>query len=89
MKSLLFQDGAVFTEPPGCSAIPCRTEVPFTLKKGGRLYQYVLRDKIEVEDPYLVLVKAQAFAIRAGENNAGRSPERSVKDFLLKSDVVI
>jgi hypothetical protein len=48
-----------------------------------------MRDKVAVEDPYLVLVKAAGFAIRQSEPYAGRVPARSVRDILIKSTVVI
>lgn len=86
-KSLLFTNTLPFNVPPGCS--PCRQEVTFTIRKHGRLYTFVLRDKIVVEDPYLVMVKAEAFAIGQGEPYAGIPPERAVRDFLIKSNVVI
>jgi hypothetical protein len=86
-KSLLFSGALPYSEPPGCG--PGRQEVPITLQKYGRLYKFVLRDKIAVEDPYLVLVKAIAFAVQEGEPYAGQPPERSVRDFLIKSGVVI
>lgn len=89
MKSLLFQGVTPYIEPPGCSAIPCRTEVTVHLRKDGRIYQYTLRDKIVPEDPYLVLVKAAAFAQQTGEAYNGTPPERSVKDFLIKDKVLI
>jgi hypothetical protein len=47
-----------------------------------------IRDKIVVEDPYLVLVKAEAFAISQGEPYNGSVPSRTVRDFLIKSAVV-
>jgi hypothetical protein len=86
-KSLLFTGVLPYSEPSGCG--PGRKEVPITLEKYGRLYKFVLRDKIAIEDPYLVLMKAAAFAIQEGEPYAGRTPERSVRDFLIKSAVVI
>lgn len=86
-KSLLFTDTLPFGVPPGCS--PCRQEVVYTVRKFGRLYTFKLRDKITVEDPYLVMVKAEAFAIQQGEPYAGIPPERAVRDFLIKSNVVI
>lgn len=90
MKSLLFQPGATpFTEPDGCGAIPCRTEVPINVRKNGRIYRFILRDKVIPEDGYLALVKAVAFAIQLNEPYAGSSPERSVKDFMVKNNVVI
>lgn len=90
MKSLIYQPGAtVFTEPPECAALPCRTEVPITVRKFGRLYHFVLRDKVVPEDPYLILVRAAAFAIAEGEPYAGKSPDRAIKDFLIKDSLVI
>lgn len=90
MKSLLFQPGMTpLIEPSKCGAIPCRSEVPINLRKDGRLYQFVLRDKVVPEDAYIPLVKAIAFSIQQNEPYAGQSPKRSVKDFLVKSNVVI
>jgi hypothetical protein len=85
-KSLLFTGVLPYSDPPGCG--PGRTEIPATIRKNGRLYKYIIRDKIVVEDPYLVLVKACAFAIAQGEPYSGLPPERSVRDFLIKQNVV-
>lgn len=85
-KSLLFAPNQVLTEPATCK--PGRDEVRATLRKDGRLYNVVIRDKIVVEDPYLVLVKAAAFAVSENEPYMGRSTPRAVKDFLLKSSVI-
>lgn len=90
MKSLLYQAGAVpFSEPSGCGALPCRDEVRISLRKEGRLYQFVLREQVVPEDAYLPMVKAIAFAIQENEPYAGRPLGRSVKDFLVRSNVVI
>mgnify|MGYP000861741509 CR=1 FL=1 len=90
MKSLLFQPGTLpFQQPVGCSNEPCRTEVKFALRKDGRIYRFAVRDKIMPEDALFVLVKAAAFAIQQGEPYNGRTPTRTVKDFLIKSSVVI
>ena len=90
MKSLLFQTGTTpFIEPAGCGAIPCRNEVPITIRKDGRLYKFVLRDQIVPEDAYLPMVKAIAFAVQQNEPYAGKFPERSVRDFLVRNNVVI
>jgi hypothetical protein len=86
-KSLLFTDTLPFGIPPGCE--PCRQEATVTIRKFGRLYRFVLRDKVTVEDPYLVLVKAEAFAIQQGEPFAGSVPDRSLRDVLVKSNVQI
>jgi hypothetical protein len=85
-RSLIFADTAL-AQPPGCG--PCRQEVTIKIRKDGREYIMVLRDKIAVDDPYLVMVKAVAFAIREGEPYSGRTPSRGVRDFLIKSAVVI
>jgi hypothetical protein len=86
-KSLLFTGDLPYSDPPGCSS--ARAEVPMTIRKDGRLYKFVVRDKITVEDPLLVLVKAAAFSIRTGEPYAGGTPDRSVRDFLIRSNIVI
>jgi hypothetical protein len=87
MRSLLFSSRSPHAEPLVCAA--GRQEVPITIKKHGRLYRLVLRDKICVEDPYLVLVKAEAFAIRTGEPYAAPPPPRTVRDWLIKSSLVV
>lgn len=89
MKSLLFQGVTPFVEPPTCSALPCRTEIPITIRKNGKLYQFVLRDKIVPEDAYLILVKAAANALRTGAASVATPPARAVRDFLIKDSVVI
>lgn len=86
-KSLLFTGELPFVVPPGCG--PCRQESTVTIRKYGRLYTLKLRDKIAIEDPYLVLVKAEAFAIQQGEPYSGLTPSRTVRDFLIKSSVQI
>lgn len=89
MRSLLYQGLTPFEEPPTCAAIPCRTEVPVTIRKNGKLFRFVLRDKLIPEDMYLVLVKAAAFALQSGTANAALPPARAVRDFLIKDSVVI
>jgi hypothetical protein len=48
----------------------------------------MLRDKIAPEDPYLVMVKAAAFSIQHNEPYNGTPIPRSVKDFLIKTNLV-
>lgn len=88
MKSLLYQDVTPLTVPPGCS-LGERVEVPVSIRKNGRIYRFMLRDKIVPEDLLNIMVKAAAFAIQQGEPYAGTPPPRSVKDFLIKTDTVI
>lgn len=88
MKSLLYQtDATPFTVLASCG--PGRQEVTRTIKKNGRLYNLVLRDKIVVDDIYLIMIKAIAFATAQGEPYSGQPPQRSVRDFLIKSNVFI
>lgn len=87
MKSLLFSDSSPFVQPPSCG--PCRIDREVSVRKDGRIYRFRLRDKIVVEDPFLVMVKAEAFSIAANEPYMGRPPPRSIRDFLLRSNVVI
>ena len=87
MKSLLFQGVTPFVEPEFCA--PGRTEIPITIRQQGRLYKFVLRDRIAPEDPYLVLVRAAAHSIQTGEPYNGTPPNRGVRDFLIKQSVVI
>lgn len=87
-RSLLYQPNATLQVPPGCGLCD-RTEVPVSLRKNGRIYRFVLRDKVVVEDIILVMMKAAAFAISQGEPYAGTPPPRSLKDFLIKQDTVI
>jgi len=89
MKSLLFQGNTVLSVPSSCVVLPCRQEINVSIRKGNRLYNYVVRDKIVPEDPYLMMVKAAAFAIRVGEPYNGTPPTRALKDFLIKDSVVI
>ena len=86
-KSILFSGTLPYTEPESCK--PGRQEVFVNLKKDGRMYRFVVRDKIAIEDPYLVMVKATAFAISQGEPYAAQVPERSVRDFLIKQNIQI
>jgi len=87
-KSLLFVPGALpFDLPPGCT--PCRNEQQIVIRKFGRLYTLTLRDKIAVEDPFLNMVKAEAFALQQGEPYAGLTPDRTFRDTLIKSNLII
>jgi len=85
---LLYQDSDQNVIPPGC-ALGERVEVPISIRKDGRIYRFMLRDKIVPEDLLGIMVKAAAFAISQGEPYAGTPPPRSVKDFLIKQDVIV
>lgn len=84
-KSLLFSQGFELLEPDGCG--PCRREETVRLRKNGKIYTLVLRDKAVIEDPYLVQVKAAIYAQQVREPYMGRIVSRSVRDFLIKTSV--
>lgn len=85
MKSLLARQEARAQALGACALT--RQERRVTVQKHGRLYTFLARDKVAVEDPYLVLVKAEAFALQQGESYQGQAPSRALKDFLLKTNV--
>lgn len=87
MISLLHQPDAPFDIPPGCEA--GRREDRRRFLKNGKIYTMVWRDKVVIEDPYLVMVRATAYAIRTNEPYGARTPRRDYRDYLLKSSVVI
>lgn len=77
----------VFDVPEACE--PCRVESTFTVLIGGKLYRFVARDRVVPEDPYLVAIKAAAYSLARTEEYRGTPPPRSVRDFLVKADIVI
>jgi hypothetical protein len=87
MMTLLKQPDAPFTEAPGCG--PGRNETVQRFIKNGKVYTMVWRDKITIEDPYLVLVKTSAYGVRTNEPYGGRTPRRAYRDYLIKSSLVI
>jgi hypothetical protein len=88
VKSLLFQPSPPLKEPPGCG--PCRKEIKITYRHvSGRLVTMTLRDKVSVEDPYIMAIKAAAHAIMTVEPLAAQPVQRSLKDFLIKNSVTI
>jgi hypothetical protein len=87
MKSLLFQGNTNFIEPEVCGA--GRVEISVNIRHQGRFYRMVARDRIAPEDPYLVLIRAQAHALQTGEAYNGTPPSRQVRDFLIKQTLII
>jgi hypothetical protein len=87
MISKLYQPDSPFELPDGCET--GRKETTKRYFKNGKVYTMVWRDKTVIEDPYLVLVKTAAYAIRTNEPYGGNPPKRSYKDFLIKSSLVI
>ena len=87
MRSLLYQGNTPLSEPLTCGL--GRNEAEVVLQHNGRKYILQLHDKVAIEDPYLTMVRATAFAIGQGEPYNGKSPERSLKDYLIKDNLVI
>lgn len=87
MRSLAFRTPAVvpFIDPPGCG--PGRAETRRVVRKGGRLYTVIVREKVVVDDPYLVAVRAAAYAIRTGEEYPATATPRALRDFLIRDNV--
>ncbi len=61
-----------------------RTEVSIPVRRGGKIYHYVVRDKITPEDPYLVMVRAAARARQLRREYNATPPSRALRDFLIK-----
>ena len=87
MRSKLSLPGSPFVVPLDCGI--GRTEVTRRVIKNGKIYTMTLRDKITIEDPYLVMVKASAYAIRTDEPYDARTPRRDYRDMLIKSNLII
>lgn len=87
MRTLLRRTPPVvpYAEPVGAG--PGRTERKIVISKYGKLYTITLRDKIVPEDPLLMMIKAEAYAIQNNESNGTKPPDRTVRDFLIKSSV--
>jgi hypothetical protein len=86
MKSLLSQPTNPFPNTTLCQA--GRQEQTFALYQNGFRYTFTVRDKLAVEDPFLVLSKAVGFAIKHATPYPGGAPPRKVRDFLIKNTVV-
>jgi hypothetical protein len=86
-RSLLFQPNPPFPVPPGCG-LCARTEIPVSLRKNGRIYRFILRDKLVPEDILTVMVKGAAFAISQSEPYSVTPPSRAILDTLIKANVI-
>lgn len=57
--------------------------------KNGKIYTMAWRDKVVIEDPYLVMVKGSAYAIQSREPYGATTPRRMYRDYLIKSPLII
>lgn len=86
MRSLLYQPSNPFPNATLCQA--GRQEQEFALRHNGFMYRFTVRDKIALEDSYIVLMKAVAFAIKNGTPYPGAMPPKNIRDFLIKTSVL-
>lgn len=86
-RSLLYQIGTLQV-PPGCT-LRDRLEVPVSIRRDGRIYRFVLRDKVVVEDVAVMMMKAAAFSIAQGEPYSATPVSRTLRDVLIKQDTVM
>jgi len=55
----------------------------------GRIVTVTIRDAITPEDPYLMLVRAKVLSVRTREAFNAERVTRSIKDFLIKTNISI
>jgi hypothetical protein len=49
----------------------------------------IVRSSVTPEDPYLVLARAKALSVRTSEAFSAERTKRSIKDFLIKTNISI
>jgi hypothetical protein len=54
---------------------------------GGRMISVILRDTLVVEDPYVNMARAKALSLRTGEPYSADRVERTIKDYLIKTNI--
>jgi len=87
MISRLYQPDPPFSETEGCASCPEPTSQKFF--KDGKIYTIRFREKVQIEHPYTVMVRATAFAIKTSRPYTGRTPRRDFRDYLVKTNLVI
>ena len=55
----------------------------------GRIVTVIIRDAVTPEDPYLVLARAKALSVRTSEGLNAERTTRTIKDFLIKTNISI
>jgi hypothetical protein len=55
----------------------------------GRIITVTLRNTIVPEDPYLVLARAKALSVRTGEAFDADRTSRTIRDFLIRTNIEI
>jgi hypothetical protein len=54
---------------------------------GGRMVSVILRDTLVPVDPYINMARATALSIRTGEMYDSDRVDRTIKDYLIKTNV--
>ena len=54
---------------------------------GGRLISVIMRDTVVPEDPYINMARAKALSLRTGEPYDADRVDRSIKDYLIKTNI--
>lgn len=54
---------------------------------GGRMVSVILRDTLVPVDPYINMARATAMSIRTGEMYDSDRVDRTIKDYLIKTNV--
>lgn len=80
--------GKVYKKPiPRQQTAEGRQEIFTETVVGGRRVVVVVRQDLVVEDPYLNLARAQAYAIATGEPFPAPPVSRSIKDYLIRTNL--
>jgi hypothetical protein len=87
MKSVFYQPSSPFAGTYPCA--PCRVENAFSIYNNGYIYNFVVRDKVIPEDPYMVMMKAYAFSVQFATPYPGGEPPRVIRDALIKGAVAV
>ncbi len=68
----------------------CRIELERSYPMAnGRMVKVIIRDSVTPEDPYLMLARAKALSVRTNEAFSADPINRSIKDFLIKTNISI
>jgi hypothetical protein len=55
----------------------------------GQIVTVIIRNSVTPEDPYLVLARAKALSVRTSEGLNAERTTRTIKDFLIKTNISI
>lgn len=68
----------------------CRLEASRTYHlQDGRSVTVILRDSVVVEDPYMNMARARAYAVRTGDDQLPERVDKDIRDRLIKTNISI